>query len=44
MYEEYWAIPIALRHFPWGTRNIGDWQPTDGTPLSLNWETLKPKR
>jgi peptide/nickel transport system substrate-binding protein len=44
VYEEYWAIPIALRHFPWGTRNIGDWQPTDGTPLSLNWETLKPKR
>jgi peptide/nickel transport system substrate-binding protein len=44
LYEEYWAVPIAARHFPWGTRNIGDWQPTDGTPLSLNFETLKPKR
>jgi peptide/nickel transport system substrate-binding protein len=44
IYEEYWAIPIALRHFPWATRTVGDWQPTDGTPLSPNFETLKPRR
>lgn len=44
IYEEYWAIPIALRHFPWATRNVADWQPTDGTPLSPNYETLKPRR
>jgi peptide/nickel transport system substrate-binding protein len=41
IYNEYWAIPIALRHFPWATRNVARWEPTDGTPLSLNFETLK---
>jgi peptide/nickel transport system substrate-binding protein len=44
LYEEYWAVPIALRHFPWATRNIADWQPTDGSPLSMSFETLKPRR
>ena len=43
VYDEYWAVPIALRHFPWATRNIGGWEPTAGTPLVLNFETLKRK-
>jgi peptide/nickel transport system substrate-binding protein len=41
VYEEYWAVPIALRHFPWATRNIAKWEPTAGTPLIMNFETLK---
>lgn len=43
MYDEYWAVPIALRHFPWATRNVANWQPTAGTPLIMNFETLKRK-
>ena len=43
LYNEYWAVPIALRHFPWATRNVAHWQPTAGTPLIMNFETLKRK-
>ncbi|MGH6926474.1 MAG: ABC transporter substrate-binding protein [Propylenella sp.] len=42
VYDEYWAIPIALRHFPWATRNVADWKGTDGT-FFLNFETLQPE-
>jgi peptide/nickel transport system substrate-binding protein len=41
VYEEYWAIPIALRHFPWATRNVAGWEPTDGSPLVMQFETLR---
>jgi peptide/nickel transport system substrate-binding protein len=43
VYDEYWAVPIALRHFPWATREIANWEPTAGTPLIMNFETLKKK-
>ena len=45
LYEEYWAIPIAVRHTPFaaGTK-IADWQPSSGTPTALAFETLQPKR
>jgi peptide/nickel transport system substrate-binding protein len=41
IYDEYWAVPIALRHFPWATRGITNWEPAAGTPLIMNFETLK---
>lgn len=43
LYDEYWAVPIALRHFPWATRDIAKWEPTAGTPLIMNFETLERK-
>lgn len=44
LYEEYWAVPIAMRHMPFtaGPR-IADWQPTNATPTALAFETLRPK-
>lgn len=44
LYQEYWAIPIALRHFPYGVGSrVSAWSPTNGTPADLAYETLKPR-
>ena len=43
LYEEYWAMPIVLRHTPFAARpKIADWQPSNGSPTALAFETLKP--
>lgn len=43
LYEEYWAIPLVLRHLPYATGpRIAGWQPTNGTPADLAYETLSP--
>ena len=45
LYEEYWAIPIAIRHMPFAAGpRIADWQPRSGAPTALAFETLKPRR
>jgi peptide/nickel transport system substrate-binding protein len=44
LYQEYWAIPIALRHLPYGVGSkVSAWSPTNGTPADLAYETLKPR-
>lgn len=43
IYNEYWAVPIALRHFPWATRNIAKWEPVNGSPQVMQFETLQPE-
>jgi peptide/nickel transport system substrate-binding protein len=44
LYEEYWAMPIAVRHTPFAaSAKIADWQPSSGSPTALAFETLKPK-
>jgi peptide/nickel transport system substrate-binding protein len=44
-YQEYWAIPIVVRHLPFAAGpRIADWQPTSATPTNLAFETLKPRR
>jgi peptide/nickel transport system substrate-binding protein len=44
LHEEYWALPINIRHLPFGaSARIADWQPITGAPAALAFETLKPK-
>ena len=44
LYEEYWAMPIVLRHTPFAaSAKVADWQPSNGSPTALAFETLKPK-
>jgi hypothetical protein len=44
LYEEYWAMPIAVRHTPFAaSTKIADWQPSSGTPMGLAFETLPSK-
>ena len=44
LYEEYWAMPIVIRHTPFASSaKIADWQPSNGSPTALAFETLKPK-
>jgi ABC-type transport system substrate-binding protein len=44
LYEEHWAMPIAVRHTPFAASpKIADWQPSSGTPTAPAFETLKPK-
>jgi peptide/nickel transport system substrate-binding protein len=44
LYEEYWAMPIVIRHTPFAaSAKIADWQPSNGSPTALAFETLKPK-
>ena len=43
LYEEYWAMPIVLRHTPFAaSAKVADWQPSNGSPTALAFETLKP--
>jgi peptide/nickel transport system substrate-binding protein len=43
LYEEYWAMPIVLRHTPFAaSAKVADWQPSSGSPTALAFETLKP--
>ena len=43
LYEEYRAMPIVLRHTPFAASpKIADWQPSNGSPTALAFETLKP--
>jgi peptide/nickel transport system substrate-binding protein len=43
LYQEYWAMPIIWRHnaFAAGLR-IGGWEPSNGAPVHLSFETLRP--
>ena len=44
-YAEYWAIPILWRHNTYAiSPDLSDWQPTDGTPSALHFETLRRTR
>jgi ABC-type transport system substrate-binding protein len=43
LYEEYWAMPIVLRHTPFAAgAKIADWHPSNGSPTALAFETLQP--
>jgi peptide/nickel transport system substrate-binding protein len=45
LYEEYWAVPITLRHFPFAaSAKIASWQPSNGVPFNLAFETLRPQK
>lgn len=45
LYEENWAIPIAIRNLPFAAGpRVAGWRPTDGTPTDLKYETLEPSR
>ena len=45
LYDEYWALPIVLRGFPFaqGPR-IAEWTPTQGVVTALAFNTLQPTR
>ena len=44
-YAEYWAIPVLWRHNTYAiSPDLSDWQPTDGTPSDLHFETLRRTR
>ena len=45
MHETYGFIPVAVINQVWAVSpRVASWQPTDGTPLHLRYETLKPSR
>jgi hypothetical protein len=44
LYEEYWAMPIVIRHTPFAAgARVTDWQPSNGSPTALAFETLRPR-
>ena len=44
IYDEYWAAPIAIKNVPYGVGDrIAAWEPGNGVPINLRWETLKLK-
>ena len=44
LYEEYWAMPIVIRHTPFAAgARVADWQPSNGSPTALAFETLRPR-
>ncbi|MGE3536252.1 MAG: ABC transporter substrate-binding protein [Candidatus Tectimicrobiota bacterium] len=44
LYDEYWAMPIVIRHTPFAAgARIVDWRPSNGSPTALAFETLQPR-
>lgn len=45
MHETYGFIPVSVINQVWAVHpRLGSWQPADGTPMYLRYETLKPAR